>query len=313
MYEHEQLRLFRVANEFKQYLEVQSHQQTPKQVGQEIRKALRSNHEKDWTDKVTHGYNRKIVKEDPKVNQSLSIKWIHNSTLTSHMEAYMLAIEEQEIVTKATKKRREPDITKRRTMDSKCRMCGKQEETLTHTLGSCESISASLYLKYRHNQVGKIVYQVFLENNRVKNQASAWKPKEVMKIGDLELWWDRKIHVTNKVEHNRPDLITWVRKKKESKIIDFSVPLDGNATRKEIEKVNNYVPLVNELQQMYRDYTYKIIPVVIGTSGTVSLSLKDDLKAVGITSDITRFVHRLQNAATVGSVKTVKTELKMRP
>ena len=71
-----------------------------------------------------------------------------------------------------------------------------------------------------------------------------------MKTGDLELWWDKKI---NKVEHNRPDLIIWDRKKKECRIIDFSVPLDGNVTRKEIEKVNNYVPLVNELQQMCRD------------------------------------------------------------
>ena len=199
-------------------------------------------------------------------------------------------------------------------MNRKCRMCGKQEETSTHILGSCEIFSESLYLKYRHNQVGKIVYQEFLENNGVKNQATAWKPKEVMKTGDLELWWDKKIHVTNKVEHNRPDLIIWDHKKKECKIIDLSVPLNGKyVTRKETEKVNNYVPLVNELQQMYRDYTYKIIPVVIGTSGTVSLSLKEHLKAVGITSDITKFVHRLQNAAIVGSMKTVKTVLKMRP
>ena len=95
VYEHDQLRLFRVANEFKQYLEVQSQQLASKQVGQEIRKALRSNHEKNWTDKVTHGSNRKIVKEDSKVNQSLSVKWIHNSILTSHIEAYMFAIEEQ--------------------------------------------------------------------------------------------------------------------------------------------------------------------------------------------------------------------------
>ena len=106
------MRLFRVANEFKQYLEVQSQQLAPKQAGQEIRKTLRSNHEKNWTDKVIHGYNRKIVKEDSKVNQSLSVKWTHNSTLTSHMEAYMFVIEELETVTKATKKRREPDITK---------------------------------------------------------------------------------------------------------------------------------------------------------------------------------------------------------
>ena len=67
-----------------------------------------------------------------------------------------------------------------------------------------------------------------------------------MKTGDLELWWDSKIHVTNKVT----DLIIWDRKRKECKIIDFCVPLDGNVTRKEIEKVNNYVPLVNELQQI---------------------------------------------------------------
>ena len=78
-------------------------------------------------------------------------------------------------------------------------------------------------------------------------------------------------------------------------------------------KVNNYVPLVNELQQMYGDYTYKVIPVVIGTSGAVLLSLKEHLKAVGIASDITRVVHRQQNAAIVGLVKTVKTVLKMRP
>ena len=65
------------------------------------------------------------------------------------------------------------------------------------------------------------------------------KPKEVMKTGDLELWWDMKIHVTNKAKHNRPDLIIWDRKKKECKIIDFGVPLDGNVTRKDFEKVNN--------------------------------------------------------------------------
>ena len=36
VYKHEQLRLFRVANEFKEYLEGQSQQLAPKQVGQEI-------------------------------------------------------------------------------------------------------------------------------------------------------------------------------------------------------------------------------------------------------------------------------------
>ena len=58
-----------------------------------------------------------------------------------------------------------------------------------------------------------------------------------MKTGDLELWWDKKIHVTNKVEHNRPDLIIWDCKKKECKIIDFSVPLTKMLQEKKSRKL----------------------------------------------------------------------------
>ena len=54
------------------------------------------------------------------------------------MEGYLLAIDEQKIITKATAKRRERDPTIRRQMDSKCRLCRKGEETLNHILASCE-------------------------------------------------------------------------------------------------------------------------------------------------------------------------------
>ena len=77
------------------------------------------------------------------------------------MEGYLLAIDEQEIVMKATAKRRERDPTIWRQMDSKCRLCRKGEETLNHILASCEEVSSSLYLTYtllrRGSQLSSIV------------------------------------------------------------------------------------------------------------------------------------------------------------
>ena len=102
------------------------------------------------------------------------------------MEGYLLAVDEQEIVTKATAKRRERDPTIRRQMDSKCRLCRKGEETLNHILASCEEVSSSLYLTYRHNRMGKVVYDEILKAEGEKK--TPWNVPEVARIGDKELW-----------------------------------------------------------------------------------------------------------------------------
>ena len=65
------------------------------------------------------------------------------------------------------------------------------------------------------------------------------------RIGDKELWWDKKFALPNKVKHNKPNLVIWDRQTKECKIKDFSTPLDQNVSMKETEKVNNYMPLVS--------------------------------------------------------------------
>ena len=63
---------------------------------------------------------------------------------------------------------------------------------------------------------------------------------------------------------------------------------------------------------MYRNYKYEIIPIVIGTLGAVSTSLKEHLESMGFKQDLNTLVRKLQNAALIGSVKTVKTVLGMK-
>ena len=107
-------------------------------------------------------------------------------------------------------------------------------------------------------------------------------------------------------------MITWDKQKLQCKVIDFSIPLDNNVPMKETEKINNYIPVTSELQQMYRNYEYEIIPIVIGTLGAVSTSLKGHLESMSFKQDLTTLVRKLQNAALIGSVKTVKTVLRMK-
>ena len=56
----------------------------------------------------------------------------------THGRLYILALDEQEMTTKATANRREKDPVNRSKMDSKGRLCIKREEVLNHILASCE-------------------------------------------------------------------------------------------------------------------------------------------------------------------------------
>ena len=159
--------------------------------------------------------------------------------------------------------------------------------------------------------MGKIIYNEVMRNEKDDYQP-AWNVPSVTKTSNIEVWWDIPVKLPNRVKHNRPDMIIWDKQKLQCKVIDFSVPLDDNVPMKETEKINNYIPMISERQQMYRSYKYEIIPIVIGTLGAVSTSLKGHLESMGFKQDLATLVRKLQNAALIGSVKTVKTVLGMK-
>ena len=112
VYGHEQNYPVRAASELKQSLNIENEEITTKQPSQKMKNQLKQDHFSNWQKKVTHGYNQKSIRENPDIDQSLSVAWFRKSNLSSHMEGYLSAtyniyVDEQEIVTKATAKRRE--------------------------------------------------------------------------------------------------------------------------------------------------------------------------------------------------------------
>ena len=95
-----------------------------------------------------HSYIFKKVEADEDINVQASHNWL-STCLSSHIEGYITALQEQEIATNRTNKRH----TKDSKIHSQCRLCGKQEEMVLHVLGSCSALSSNPYISARHDNI----------------------------------------------------------------------------------------------------------------------------------------------------------------
>ena len=103
----------------------------------------------------------------------------------------------------------------------------------------------------------------------------------VSEDGQVEIWWDRSVETTQKMEHNRLDVTVLNQAVQEWTFVDFSVPWDKNVVLKENEKVAKYSPLAKEIRKMHRVST-KVVPLVVGCLGVVTSRFVGYLKDLGI-------------------------------
>jgi len=68
-------------------------------------------------------------------------------------------------------------------------------------------------------------------------------------------------------------------KEKACTLIDVAIPADRNVVQKEVEKKLKYKSLCIEIQRMW-NLKCTIVPVVIGATGIVTRSLRENLEAV---------------------------------
>ena len=118
------------------------------------------------------------------------------------------------------------------------------------------------------------------------------------------------IHTVPQVKNNKPDLVIWDKLKKTCHIIDVCVPLDQNVHTQEKTKVDTYTPLSVNLRRLYPDFTYEIVPIVMGATGLITDSL---LKSLTTILEKTKEVHSvtasMQRKALLGSMRVLKSAL----
>ena len=191
----------------------------------------------------------------------------------------------------------------------KCRLCGEGDETVRHLSAGCSKLSKGPY-KRRHDKMGVRVYWELCKKYGV-GCSEKWFEEvpdtvRVSQDGEFEIWWDRPIETTVKLDHNRPDIIVINRQDNEWIIVEFSVPWDKNVLLKEEEKVSKYIPLAKEIRKVHKVST-KIIPIILGSLGTVTTKLKSSLKELGLE----KILGGLQTSVLIGTHNILRKVMNM--
>jgi len=103
------------------------------------------------------------------------------------------------------------------------------------------------------------------------------------------------------VTKNRPDIIIKNKKEKTCTLTDVAIPADRTVVQKEAEKKLKYTSLCIEMQRMW-NLKCTIIPVIIGTTGIVTRSLRKNLEAAPGKHSI----DSLQKTAILGTSRKIR-------
>ena len=226
---------------------------------------------------------------------SEAFSWVASGFVDKRTEGFVFAAQEQAIPTNWLSSRISGGET-----DNRCRVCKEFPETVAHVASGCKILAQREYKK-RHDRMGLRVYWELCKKYGMIH-SNRWYEEspddvKVSKCGKFEIWWNKSVCTSKRLEHNRPDVILIDKEKGHWTIIDFSVPNDKNVLNKEKEKMENYKDLAKEIRKVYKVKT-KIVPLVVGCLGVVSESLKLNLKYL----DISHVFLCMQVTAVLGTV-----------
>ena len=191
-----------------------------------------------------HGYFKKKLQQDDNIDIKASQLRCRTKQMTSDFET---------------------DSCQQPTMNNKCRLCKYSVEDVNHVISSCPNMSARYYLPLRLDALAKYVLKtVIMKNHSGMKYRELTKYEYVIKHANAEYWWNISIKTATKVPHNKPDIVRWNKLNKECSILEFGYRADVNISNKANEKNNVYGMLIRNMQILYPDYKFNMIPIIVG-------------------------------------------------
>jgi len=99
------------------------------------------------------------------------------------------------------------------------------------------------------------------------------KSVETSQGSKVTILWKQKVQTDRTIPSNKPDITIRDNEKGTCVLIDVAISGDRNMIKKEAEKILKYKDLTIEIQRMWNVKT-KVIPVIIGATGTISSSFR---------------------------------------
>ena len=102
-----------------------------------------------------------------------------------------------------------------------------------------------------------------------------------MENNDYKIYWDFMIQCDRMIEARKPDVVLIAKRTKDVRIIDIAIPGDKRVKDKEIEKLEKYQMLKEEVRRLWKMKTVTVLPIVIGALGAVSQRFTGYVNKVG--------------------------------
>jgi hypothetical protein len=175
-------------------------------------------------------------------------------------------------------------ILKQPNIDELCRIYGKEPETIQHITAACEQLAPTKYAK-RHDSVTKVIHQKLAEAAELiadKSPYYKYTPANILENDNFKLYWNRSIITDKTIPSNRPDITFTNKTKKNTFLIDITVPNTHNLAKTITEKQDKYRELANEISAMWKQNTVQAIPIAISSTGIIPKSLSQSLKRLNL-------------------------------
>ena len=99
---------------------------------------------------------------------------------------------------------------------------------------------------------------------------------------NFKILWDFTVQNDRKIEARRPDIVFIDKKVREVVIIDVAIPGVDRVKDKELEKVEKYQVLKNEIAKVWQMRKVITVLVVIGALRAVSVNFEKHMKQIGV-------------------------------
>ena len=116
-------------------------------------------------------------------------------------------------------------------------------------------------------------------------RANSWygqNPEGVVESENFKILWNFTVQCYRKIEARRPDVVFIDKKEREVVIINGAILGDDRVKDKELEKLEKYQLLKDEIAKVWRMRKVIVVPVVIGALGAVSVNFNEYMRQIGV-------------------------------
>jgi len=127
------------------------------------------------------------------------------------------------------------------------------------------------------------------------------KSVETSQGGKVTILWNQQIQTGRTIPNNKPDITIRDNEKGTCMLIEIAISGERNVIKKEAENILKYKDLTTEIQRIWNVKT-KVIPVIIGATGTISKSFRKYVSNIPGKHE----VKELQKTAILGTAHTLR-------